>query len=44
MRHLKKICDNNAGPIGFTIFYTSHLLDFLFTNAAIVTFKDETSK
>ena len=50
MRHLKKICETDAGPdllnfIGFTNFLDVPSLSFsFFTNADVVKIKDETSK
>ena len=55
MRHLKKICETDAGQIkeqgvpltsiGFTNFFRCLIFDLIFfTNADVVTIKDETSK
>ena len=55
MRYLKKICETDAGEIkeqdvpltfiGFTNFFRCLIFDlFFFTNADVVTIKDETSK
>ena len=48
MRHLKKIRETDAGPIDFHWFhdfFRSLIFEFsFFTNADVVTIKDETSK
>ena len=46
MRHLKKICETNAGPIDIHWFHEFCLIFdlFFFTNADVVIFKDKTSK
>ena len=44
MKHLKKIRETDAGPIDFHWFHEFSLSFFFFTNADVVTIKDETLK